>query len=1240
MAQRTISTRLAIEGEAAYKQSIANINREYKVLDSSLQKLESEFKGNANSMDALRAKGEALTKLYENQEKKVAKLKEALANAEKAQSGYADQVSEYKEKIAAAETELDKLKNSTGDTSEEQKKLNEEIARLKEGLEKAEASEQAATTGVDNWKVSLNKAERDLNNLGGEIKENNKHLDEAKNSADGCATSIDRFGKKTKEAGSDAQKFGKDSSEAMQTLSSAITAAGIVVALEKIVEGFKACIDASIKFESAVTGVAKTTDLTETELAAFSDSIKTLSGEIPLTTTELAGIAETAGQLGISGSKNLLSFTKTMAELGTATNMTSEDAATMLAQFANITGMPVDKYENLGSAITALGNTSATTESKITDMSQGMAASASLAGFAESDILAYAAAVTSLGIETQAGSTAMSTLISTINMAVQTGEGLNSWAQVAGMTAEQFKIAWGQNAAGALNLFIQGLNNTERNGKSAESTLKDLGVTETRMTRMTLSLANSGDLLSRSLDTSKKAFADNTALAKEASTRYGTTESKVQLMNNAFNNLKIAVGDKLNPAMSKLTDIGTDVAEWAEDMVEQNDALVPTVTALTLGLGTFAIVITGYTVAVPLATKVTEAFKTALETPKGPITLMISLLAGLAVAVGTLVLSYDDGIESSKELTEASCNAVDELENINTKFDETAKSNEAAVEMAGNYVSMLKDLEAQGLTTTETQTQYKLIVDQLNGIMPELNLQIDEQTHALKGGTEALEANIDQLSEYYRQQAYMEKYGDVLKQQAVAELEVAENMNKRADTEKKVSELQSKRDGIIKKITKRTDELTEAAEKQSKELGTSVDAGYEYDETLRTLYKDLQDANDELYTQGRQLEENDKAVETSKENYDILTEAVDGTKNTLDTLNASQAAAQYGVETLSESQLAMIQSVEALGAEVANLQASYDESYAKAYDSISGQIGLFQEMDGKAEQSIGKLIGALDSQISYMDTYASNIQKAMELGVDKGLIAKLSDGSEQSAKYLAAIVADGGKRIPELNEKFGLVEEGKEKFATQVATMETEFDSKMTAIGNRLDELVGEMDKSAEAGAAARQTGDSYATGLWNKYDEVYNAGAALASAANRGWKDTYVQHSPAKLAIHTAEDTGGSYVIGLDNKVADMEKEGEKMATATNDAYMKRSEEIAAQNVRLDAYADMMADKVRQATPTSTTTRIQETHNAGNVIKLSPTIKIYSKGNLSKKDLKEAADFTVREIAKALPGGKVGKTS
>ena len=96
LAQRTISTRLAIEGEAAYKQSIANINREYKVLDSSC-KSSSEFKGNANSMEALRAKGDALNKLYENQEKRKSKAqKKPLLMREKAQGNYANQVSDYK----------------------------------------------------------------------------------------------------------------------------------------------------------------------------------------------------------------------------------------------------------------------------------------------------------------------------------------------------------------------------------------------------------------------------------------------------------------------------------------------------------------------------------------------------------------------------------------------------------------------------------------------------------------------------------------------------------------------------------------------------------------------------------------------------------------------------------------------------------------------------------------------------------------------------------------------------------------------------------------------------------------------------------------------------------------------------------------------------------------------------------------------------------------------------------------
>ena len=168
--------------------------------------------------------------------------------------------------------------------------------------------------------------------------------------------------------------FGDKAGQAFNQVHEAIVAAGIAVALKEIYEYFASCAQASMDFESAITGVAKTTDLTDEELAAMSDSIKALSTEIPATTEEIAAVAEAAGQLGIQKDA-LLDFTEIMTMLGTATNMTADEAATALARFANITGMATDNYGRLGSVIVDLGNNFATTESEIVAMGTRLASS-------------------------------------------------------------------------------------------------------------------------------------------------------------------------------------------------------------------------------------------------------------------------------------------------------------------------------------------------------------------------------------------------------------------------------------------------------------------------------------------------------------------------------------------------------------------------------------------------------------------------------------------------------------------------------------------------------------------------------------------------------------------------------------------------------------------------------------------------------------------------------------------------
>lgn len=144
-----------------------------------------------------------------------------------------------------------------------------------------------------------------------------------------------------------AESFGDKATEAVDVLSSALAAAGMSAALGKLKDLFDECTQASMDFESAMTGVAKTTDLSDAELARMTDSIRDMSTEIPASTEEIAAVAEAAGQLGIQKDA-LLDFTETMTMLGTATNMTAEDAATALARFANITGMSADNYDRLG----------------------------------------------------------------------------------------------------------------------------------------------------------------------------------------------------------------------------------------------------------------------------------------------------------------------------------------------------------------------------------------------------------------------------------------------------------------------------------------------------------------------------------------------------------------------------------------------------------------------------------------------------------------------------------------------------------------------------------------------------------------------------------------------------------------------------------------------------------------------------------------------------------------------------
>lgn len=332
-----------------------------------------------------------------------------------------------------------------------------------------------------------------------------------------------------------------------------VAGAALKAASKAAIDFGKSSVDAATSFESAFTGVRKTVDATEEEFAQLSNWIMESSTKMASSKESIAETMEIAGQLGISGVEALEKFTSTMVMLGDTTNLSSEEAAGALARFMNITGDSAEAADRIGSVIVDLGNHFATTESDIVNMSTRLASAGTIAGLSANDILALSTAMSSVGIQAEAGGTAMAQTLAKMEKAVSDGgDDLQKFAAVAGMTAGDFAKVWKGAPIEAIQAFIGGLGELNAADESVILTLEELGLKGIRQTNMLQALALSSEMLGGAVDMANRAYEENIALSNEASLRYQTTESAAVQTAEAFKNLKVVIGQELLPAYSNL----------------------------------------------------------------------------------------------------------------------------------------------------------------------------------------------------------------------------------------------------------------------------------------------------------------------------------------------------------------------------------------------------------------------------------------------------------------------------------------------------------------------------------------------------------------------------------------------------------------------------------------------------------------------------------------------------------------
>lgn len=507
MATKTqIGAVIGIEGGKEYLKAMRQLTQYTKEFESEMKALTSSFNENGKSIGDLKSEKQALQKIIDSENDKLAQQKKMMDNINQAASDVKVSDEKWAEAQRTVQTEIN---NTTTNINELQKRMD----KLKE--------DNALTLFVDAWENASSKTGEALKTIG-----------------DGLTKYV--------------------------TLP--IAGAGAY------------SIKTAADFESSFTGVRKTVNGTEEELASLREELMKIPLETASTAETVMGVAEAAGQLNVPIDQ-IAEFTKYVIMLGDSTNITAEEGSTSIARFMNVMGVDlkkgVDDVNRFSSSLVALGNNTATDEESILALSLRLASAGKLAGMSIPEILGLSAAMSSVGLTAEAGGTAMSTTINMIAKDVaKGGENLEKFAKVAGMTSEEFAEKWRTNAVGALQDLLVGMSNlSEDGGAELLQFMDEVGWAGIRQSDTMRRLSSDYDGVNEAVKIANDNFATNeesldgiNALTEEASRRYEDFNSQLSQFKESVKQLAAVFGEELLPILKPIIDDATEMIKGFSEM--------------------------------------------------------------------------------------------------------------------------------------------------------------------------------------------------------------------------------------------------------------------------------------------------------------------------------------------------------------------------------------------------------------------------------------------------------------------------------------------------------------------------------------------------------------------------------------------------------------------------------------------------------------------------------------------------
>lgn len=1074
--------------------------------------------------------------------------------------------SKFDEMTRSGERALEAFENTGTAADGALSKVSRTATQTAKSADTATDSVDDLSSAIGDYEKATGQAADSAENLSEKTTETEKNLDEAAEAARKASEEVEKFGDKSEESGKQSEESSKKSRDGIKELQGVLASAGIAATLNEIKNGFFDCSEAAAQFETSTAMVATIADTSQKSLSDISKEVRTYSNE----TGEAASDMAEATYQAISASVNTAdaaSFAGTATKLAVGGFTSATTAVDVLTTAINAYGLAASDATQLSDYLITTQNLGKTSVDQLAQ-SVGKVIPLASAYNVQMDNLSSAYAVlTANGIATAESGTYLKSMLNELG---DTGSDvsevlLNSTGKTFAQLMEQ-----GYSLGDVMAML--------GNAVDGDSTAFNALWSSTEAGIGALSLFNAGaDKYNSVLDSMRTSAG---ATEKAYSTMADTTDKSKQRMENSFNNLKISVGDVLNPALTQVYEGFTSVFAGMSDFVDEHPAVVAAISAIAVGVGGFTGALAAYNIATTAAKFVTEAFTATLAA--NPFVLaaagIVAVTAAAVILTGVLITQSDeyegmtatcrdqyDELQNLNDQYNAACEQYGEnseaanslryqLDQLNDEFeanrqtvkefvaecDGLVESHNKVMDAYNSTTSSIKEQElgtlaltqrlgelaSQNSQTTASYTEMKAIIDQLNADVPGLGLTYDGVTESVDATVEAIKkaAKAQADSEYKAEQ--QQTYVDLLKEQSSLKQQIAE-AEANLDAERQ-------RRGMYQ------DDVT----------GDWVKGIWTEDSPWIAWTSDIDEYKKSLEELQAAYDENQQTLSDIEGEWRGVAQAVEDAQNQTVTYDEAVSMATSSAQSALDE-----------------LTAAYDKAYQSARESIEGQIGLFDTMKTSSELSVSDMEKAMQSQTDYLNLYSENLKKAAEYGLDDGLIKSLSDGSEESAGYINAIIqnieklggstegmpAAASKFVDEFNSKFEETTKAKDAFADSVAKMETDFDEKMGEIEQTMVGTVEKMEMTDEAAAAAKATIEAYCNAIRSMTGEAGSAAQAVANAAaahlSTTPSTTVSGHANGTLSapedVYIAGEEGPELIVGARGSEVFPAQETEKILSA-----------------------------------------------------------------------------------------------